>query len=175
MKTILKIFLYILTFIFALFLFLPKESLYNLLEQQLEKNKIIISNEKRDENVFGLDILDGDIYYENINVANVKKISLETFLLYSELKIDNIKLLKSLESMAPSPIDELILKHSFLTFNKIDISAKGLFGELIGNIDILNRVIKLELIASTNMKNSYSNILKNMKLIEGKYYYEYKF
>lgn len=175
MKTILKIFLYILTFIFALFLFLSKESLYNLLEQQLEKNKIIISNEKRDENVFGLDILDGDIYYENINVANVKKISLETFLLYSELKIDNIKLLKSLESMAPSPIDELILKHSFLTFNKIDISAKGLFGELIGNIDILNRVIKLELIASTNMKNSYSNILKNMKLIEGKYYYEYKF
>lgn len=175
MKTILKIFLYILTFIFALFLFLPKESLYNLLEQELEKNRIIISNEKRDENIFGLDVLDGDVYYENINIANVNKISLKTFLVYSELKINDIKLLKSLESIAPSPIEELTLKYSVLTFNKIDIEAKGLFGELIGNIDVINRVITLELTASTNMKNSYSKILKNMKLNEGKYYYEYKF
>lgn len=175
MKTILKIFLYILTFIFALFLFLPKESLYNLLEQELEKNRIIISNEKRDENIFGLDVLDGDVYYENINIANVNKISLKTFLVYSELKINDIKLLKSLESIAPSPIEELTLKYSVLTFNKIDIEAKGLFGELIGNIDVINRVITLELNASTNMKNSYSKILKNMKLNEGKYYYEYKF
>lgn len=175
MKTILKIFLYILTFIFALFLFLPKESLYNLLEQELEKNRIIISNEKRDENIFGLDVLDGDVYYENINIANVNKISLKTFLVYSELKINDIKLLKSLESIAPSPIEELTLKYSVLTFNKIDIEAKGLFGELIGNIDVINRVITLELTASINMKNSYSKILKNMKLNEGKYYYEYKF
>ena len=58
MKRILKIILYIFTFIFALFLFLPKESLYNLLEKQLEKNSIIISNEKRDEKLFGLDIFD---------------------------------------------------------------------------------------------------------------------
>ena len=36
MKRILKIILYIFTFIFALFLFLPKESLYNLLEKQFE-------------------------------------------------------------------------------------------------------------------------------------------
>ena len=175
MKTILKIFLYILTFIFALFLFLPKESLYNLWEQELEKNRIIISNEKRDENIFGLDVLDGDVYYENTNIANVNKISLKTFLVYSELKINDIKLLKSLESIAPSPIEELTLKYSVLTFNKIDIEAKGLFGELIGNIDVINRVITLELNASTNMKNSYSKILKNMKLNEGKYYYEYKF
>ncbi len=175
MKRILKIILYIFTFIFALFLFLPKESLYNLLEKQLEKNSIIISNEKRDEKLFGLDILNGDIYYENINVANVKKISLETFLIYSELKIDDVKLLKSLESLAPSPIDEIVVKHSLLSFNKIEINAKGLFGELIGNIDILKRVLTLELAASSNMKNSYSNILKNMKLNEGKYYYEYKF
>ena len=175
MKTILKIILYIFTFIFAIFLFLPKESLYNLLEKQLEKSSIIISNEKRDEKFFGLDILDGDIYYEKINVANVRKISLKTFLIYSELKIDDIKLLKSLKSLAPSPIDEIVIKYSLLTFNKIDINAKGLFGELIGNIDILNRVITLELAASTNMKNSYLNILKNMKLNEGKYYYEYKF
>ena len=62
-----------------------------------------------------------------------------------------------------------------MSFNKIDINAKGLFGELIGNIDILKRVLTLELAASSNMKNSYSNILKNMKLNEGKYYYEYKF
>lgn len=41
---------------------------------------------KEMKNFFGLDILDGDIYYEKINVANVRKISLKTFLIYSELK-----------------------------------------------------------------------------------------
>jgi hypothetical protein len=175
MKIIFKILLYILSFIVAIFLFLPKESLYNFAEKELEKNKIIISNEKRDEKLFGLDISNGDIYYENINIANMDKIAFKTFLVYSELKVKDIKLLKSLESMAPTPIDEVIIKHSLVKFNKIDISAIGSFGELVGEVDILTKVATLELTASSKMKNSYSKILKLMKLKEGKYYYEYKF
>lgn len=175
MKKLLKIIIYIFTFIFAIFLFLPKESIYHLIEQNLFKNKIIISNELVNENLFGLDISKGQIYYENINVASVDKIEIKSFLFYSKIKVNDIKLMDSLENMAPSPINEIEIKYSVLNFDKINITSDGLFGELKGFVDIVNRVVSLELTASNKMKDSYSKILKNMKLKEGKYYYEYKF
>lgn len=175
MKKFLKILIYIFTFIFAIFLFLPKESIYYLIEENLFKNKIVISNEFINENLFGLDISNGQIYYENINVASVDKIELKSFLFYSQIKVNNIKLMKSFENMVPSPIGEIEVNYSVLKFDKIDINSSGLFGELNGFVDIVNRVVSLELTASNIMKNSYSKILKNMKLKEGKYYYEYKF
>lgn len=175
MKKFLKILVYIFTFIFTIFLFLPKESIYYFVEQNLLKNKIIISNEIVNENLFGLDISNGQIYYENINVASVDKIEIQSFLFYSKIKVNDIKLMDSFENMAPSPIDEIEIKYSVLKFDKIEINSNGLFGELTGFVDIINRVVSLELIASNKMKDSYSKILKNMKLKEGKYYYEYKF
>lgn len=175
MKKFLKILIYVFTFIFAIFLFLPKESMYYLVEQNLLKNKIVISNELVNENLFGLDISNGQIYYENINIASVDKIEIQSFLFYSQIKVSDIKLMDSFETMAPSPINKIEIKYSVLKFDKISINSTGLFGELKGFVDIVNRVVSLELTASNKMKDSYSKILKNMKLKEGKYYYEYKF
>ena len=89
MKRILKIILYIFTFIFALFLFLPKEYLYNLLEKQLEKNSIIISNEKRDEKLFGLDIL--TIVYQNSDKTKIEEYINKKYKIISS-QVENIDL-----------------------------------------------------------------------------------
>lgn len=175
MKKFFKILLYIFTFVFVIFLFLPKESIYYLVEKNLLKNKIIVSDEIVNENLFGLNISKGQVYYENINIAVVDEVKIKSFLFYSQIKINNIKLMDSFESMLPSPIDEIEIKYSVLRFDKIDISSNGLFGELTGFIDILSRVVTFELTASNKMKDSYSKLLKNMKLKDGKYYYEYKF
>ena len=175
MKKILKIFLYIIVFVFAIFIFLPKESLYYFAEKSLLEKKVIISNEKIKENLFGLSISNADIYFENINISTVDKIEIKSYLFYSKIEINSIKLMDSFENMAPSPIDNIKIKYSILKFDKIEISSNGLFGELRGHVDILNRVILLELTASSKMKEKYSKILRNMKLKDGKYYYEYKF
>lgn len=175
MKTIFKFFIYLIVFLTALFLFLPKEPLYNLLENQLQKNKIIISDEQREEKLFGIDIKKGDIYYEGINIANVNKLSFTSYLFYTNIHVVDIRLLDSLKNIVPTPINELTIQHSVLEFDKILINANGTFGEAIGFVDLLNRKVEIELEASSKMKSSYSKFLQNMILREGKYIYEYKF
>lgn len=142
MKKILKLFLYLLTFMVFFILFLPKESFYNLLEKELEKSQIIVSNETRKEKLFSFSVLNADIFYQGINMAKV---------------------------------DDITFAHSIFDVNKINIKSSGTFGEVSGDINILKRVIKIELNASTLMKNSYSNFLRYMKFENERYIYEYKF
>lgn len=175
MKKLLKIFVYVIVFILSMIIFLPKESLYNLVEKQLEKEHLIISNEKRDENLLGLTINDANIYYQDIKIANVEKNSISTYLFYTNINIENIRLLDSLKTMIPSPISNINISHSIFEYDKLNIIGNGSFGDISGFVDIVNRVIFLELNASNKMKTSYSKILMNMKLKDGRYIYEYKF
>lgn len=175
MKTIFKFFIYLFIFMFALFLFLPKEPLYNLAEKELQKKQIIISDEIRDETIFNLDIKNADVYFEGINIANVTKTSFTSFLFYTKIKIKDIRLLDSFKTMVPTPISEVLLEHSVLDYDKIIINANGSFGVVVGFIDIFKGTMHLELDATPKMKSSYSKFLRNMRLKDGKYIYEYKF
>jgi hypothetical protein len=175
MKKILKLFLYLFVFIVFFIIFLPKESFYNLLEKELEKNQIIVSNETKKENPFSFSVLNADIFYQGINIAKVDDITFKTYLLQSKVTIKNINFLDTLSSFAPTPINEVVLEHSILDINKINIKSNGTFGELSGNIDILKREVKIELNASALMKSSYSKLLKYMKFENERYIYEYKF
>jgi hypothetical protein len=175
MKTVFKFFLYLLLFIIAFFVFLPKELLYNQIEKALEQNKIVVSNEIRDEKLFGLDIKNADIYFNGINMANVNKISFTSYLFYTNIDITDIRLLDSLKNMVPTPINKLKVEHSVLNLDKLSISSTGLFGSAKGFVDLKKREVQLEIDASSKMKNSYSQILRTMKLKDGKYIYDYKF
>ncbi|QKF68003.1 hypothetical protein AVENP_2499 [Arcobacter venerupis] len=175
MKKILKLFLYIFVFIVFFIIFLPKESFYNLLEKELEKNQIIISNEIKKEKPFSFSVMNADIFYQGSNISKVDDITFNTYLVQTKVTIKNINFLDSLSSFAPTPINEVIFEHSIFDFNKINIKSKGTFGELSGYIDILKREVKIELSASNMMKNSYNKLLQNMKLTNERYIYEYKF
>lgn len=175
MKKLLKVFVYIIIFILSIIVFLPKESIYNLVEKQLEKEHLIISNEKRDENFLGLTLSDANIYYQDINIANIEKKSISTYLFYTSINIENIRLLDSLKTMIPSPVSNINISHSIFEYDKLNIIGTGSFGDISGFVDIVNRVVFLELNASNKMKTSYSKILRNMKLKDGRYIYEYKF
>lgn len=175
MKSIFKLFIYFIVFILSVMIFLPKESIYNFVEKELVKKNIIISNEKRSEKYFSFKITDAKVYYEGIEVANIDRSTFSSYLFYTSIKAKNIRLLDSFESMFPTPITNIEIKHSILNYDKLDIKANGIFGELVGNIDIINRLVILELNASNKMKSSYSKILRNMKLKDGRYIYEYRF
>ncbi len=175
MKKILKLLLYIIVFFLFFIIFLPKESLYNLLEKQLEKNQIIVSNEIINEKLFSISLLDGNIFYQGINLAKIDDITFRTYLFQTKIDVENINFLDSLSSFAPSPINKVTLEHSILDFDKINIKSSGTFGELNGYIDIFKKEIRIELNASNVMKNSYNNLLLNMKFADERYIYEYKF
>lgn len=174
-KKISKIFIYIFLFTLAFMVFLPKESLYNLFENELEKKQVIISNELKKEGLFALDVSGANIYFEGINISNFNKLEISSYFYFTKIEVQNITILDSLSSFAPSPINNITLKHSILNLNKVFINSNGAFGELKGEFDIFTNTLKIELNASKEMKNSYSKLLRNMKFENERYVYEYKF
>lgn len=175
MKKIFKLFIYVVVFFTFFIIFLPKESFYYLLEKELQKQQVIISNEDKNEKLFSFDIKNADVYYQGINIGVIEKTNFTTYLLYTKINFDNVSFLDSLSSFAPTPIDNISMEHSILNINRIKIDAKGVFGELTGDLNIFARELKIELRASDKMKNSYSKLLKNMRFDNERYLYEYKF
>ena len=175
MKKIFKLFLYVFVFLAFFICFLPKESFYNLLEKELEKNQIIVSNEIKDDKAFSLIVSNADIFYQGINGAKIDEMRFETYLFYTNIRLKNLNILESLSSFVPTPIDEVVISHSIFNFYKIKIKSKGIFGELTGDINLFTKELKLELNASDKMKTSYSKLLRNMKFENERYFYEYKF
>ena len=175
MKKIFKLFLYVFVFLAFFICFLPKESFYNLLEKELEKNQIIVSNEIKDDKAFSFVVSNAEIFYQGINGAKIDEMRFQTYLFYTNVSLKNINILESLSSFIPTPIDEVVISHSIFNFYKIKIKSKGIFGELTGDINLFTKELKLELNASDKMKTSYSKLLKNMKFENERYFYEYKF
>ena len=175
MKKIFKLFLYVFVFLAFFICFLPKESFYNLLEKELEKNQIIVSNEIKDDKAFSFVVSNAEIFYQGINGAKIDEMRFETYLFYTNINLKNINILDSLSSFIPTPIDEVIINHSIFNFYKIKIKSTGIFGELTGDINLFTKELKLELNASDKMKTSYSKLLRNMKFENERYFYEYKF
>ena len=175
MKKLFKLLLYIVFFILITLILLPKNSIYNLFEQELSKQNIIISDEKREEKLLSLEIRDAKVFYQDIEASNIKNITFFSSLVYSKVEVNDVKLLQSLSSFFPPYIENIVFKHSVLDFKNIDISSSGDFGLLEGKVDLLNRSLVIKLEASNKMKKQYSRALKQMKLIEGKYIYEYRF
>ncbi len=175
MKFLLKIFIYILIFFISLFVFLPKEKIYNLAEKKLILQNIIISNEVRKEKTFSLDLNDIEIYYNEINTAIIKEAKINTYLFLSSIEITDIRVSNSFRNILPNKIRNLELKHSILDFKKINIFSKGDFGEFEAEFLIFENKIIGELKPSYVMRTKYKNLLKQFKLREGRYYYEYKF
>lgn len=175
MKFIFKIMILFLVFLISLFIFLPKEGFYNLIEKEISKQNIIISDETKNSKTFGINIKNSEVYYDRINTAFIKDIDISTYFFYTSLVIDTIRVSKSFENMLPSKIKMIKIEHSILAFDKIDIKADGEFGKFQGKILLLERRIIGELNPSKIMKSKYRNILKQFKLVEGKYKYEFKF
>ena len=175
MKKIFAIFIYFIVFLISLIAFLSKESMYNLAENELVKKDIVISNEIKEEKLFGIVISNANVYYQGINIGKFDNISLSSYLFFSRIDISNVSVLDSFALIIPNQIKDVSIEHSILAFNKIKINSNGTFGNLKGEFDIFTRSLRIQLIASDEMKNKYSKILKSMKLENGEYIYEYKF
>lgn len=125
MKKILKLFLYLFTFMVFFILFLPKESFYNLLEKELEKSQIIVSNETKKEKLFSFSVLNADIFYQGINMAKVDDITFE----HSILDVNKINI-KSSGTFGEVSGNINILKREI----KIELNASALMKNSYSNL-----------------------------------------
>ncbi len=85
-------------FLFFLLIFAPKQEIYYKIEKELQKNDIVISNEKFSDNLWGLSIKDADIFVKGIKVAKVKSLDLNIFFLYNKLSIEQITTDKAIQT-----------------------------------------------------------------------------
>ncbi len=118
----------------ALLISAPKHELYYKLEQELEKNGVVISDEKFTNTILGVKIENANIYVKGINVAHIKSIDLDIFFLFNSLTIDNVTTDKSIQNFVPKNINYAKAVFSILKPYKISIDANGSFGEITGGV-----------------------------------------
>ena len=154
--------------ILLLWVFAPKQELYYLLEKELKKSDIVISNETITDTWFGLKLSNADIYVKGIKMANTAKLQFNFFFFYNTLMIEDIKIDESLHNMAPKAINSLSASYSIVDPIKINLKGEGSFGIMNGAVTLLDRKINI-LFPVPKEINTFKKFLKKDKT-KGWYY-----
>lgn len=163
MVRVLKILAYILFFILAVVYFLPKSNLYYFAEQELQKQKIMISEETTVEQMFSLELQNAVLSYANIDVATISKSDIQLFVLYNTLTLHDVNLSSMAATFVPLKVDTLEAKYTILNPLTIYIHAKGAFGEADASLHIKDRNITILLKPSSLMQKQYVNSMRKLK------------
>jgi len=170
-KTILSLILSFYLFLLLVIAIAPKENIYFLLEQQLNKNKVIISEESFNDKLLSIDLNSLNIYYDDIFVSYCKNINIDMFLLYNSVKLETIKIDKRLKKLALFDIQSIQIVYSIFNPLNILIDANSDIGNFYGKISLFDRVIKVIYKPNKN-KSINKNIIKKFKKVNGEYIYE---
>jgi len=162
-KKLSKFFMYVLFFIFALIIFAPKASLYFLLEENLKKFDIVVSDESLEDKFFSLELTNLNVTVKGVESAHVEEADVTIFLLFNNIELQNIELSSLVDSFMPAKIDTI--KLSYTLFNPLVVKGEGNgeFGKTTMNLNLLSRELKLLLKPSKKMLHSYQNSLKMFK------------
>jgi len=172
-KKLLKFVAFLLFFIFALILFVPKESFYYLLEQKLEKFDFIISNEKLEDKTLSLNIENLDISAKGIEALTIKEADVLILGLYNSVELQNIQLSSLVESYLPAKIEKVDISYTILNPLVVQADGYGTFGDARVAVNILEKKARLVLKPSKIMLNKYRNSLRKFKKSKnGEYIYE---
>lgn len=167
---------YSLFFIFALLFFIPKISLYHYAEKEMQKQKLVFSNEEAIDKAFALSLHDIDLSYDSIESAKIQNVEIKLFVFFNHIRIENIELSDVAASFLPLKIHKLDIKYTLLNPLEILASSKGEFGEASARVNILDRNASVILIPSELMKKKYTKTLRTLKKnTEGSYEYAKNF
>ena len=127
----------------SLILFAPKQELYYLLEHQLQKEGIILSQERIQETALGLEIENAIVSVQGIEVGEVKRIRFWTLLLYSQVDLVGFESSPGIRKMADINLERAKLRHAVWHPLTLSLEAEGNFGVVDGEIDLSRRTLRL--------------------------------
>ena len=163
---------YLISFILFIELTLPKQNLYYKIEEILQKYDIIIDKEEFNNKFFGFELHNLNIYYKGIKSVNIKEIKSK----YYFISLKDIRLDDTLKDMIPQNIKTIIFKIDYKKPYIITIYSFGDFGKIDGQINVLDRKIKIFLQTTKTIQKRYKKLLLGkFKYHQGKYIYEYQF
>jgi len=145
----------IISFFIGIIIFMPKENLFFTLQKELKKENIYI-NTTTSSNLFNLHLKDSSIFVNGINIAKIKNTDILPLIFFNQINIKNIKI-----DFNKLNINNLTLTYSILNPLYINIKGKSDFANIIGDIDLKNRKIKIYLLNLTN--NTIKSFLRKDK------------
>lgn len=176
MVKIVQVLGYVLFFFIALMFFVPKISAYYYVEKELQKYKVIISNEKVTDHGLSLGLDDINVAYDSMKSANIEKANIKLFVLYNILEIENIQFSTIASSLIPLEVNRIEVIYTVFNPLNITLKSNGEFGEVIAKFSILDNKIDAELFPSETMKQKYMQTLRRFKKDQnGSYKYEKTF
>lgn len=171
MRMVKKIFIALFVSWLVVLVLMPKQELYYKLEEELAKNDIKINEQNIEEGLFSLTIKEATVYVKGIKLASIEKIHFFTLLFYNKIELQSLLLDDSLKTMAPVRTDTALLSQMIVSPANIKVDAKGLFGAIVGNIDLSKRNLHLDF----NESKEIEMIKSKLKQDEKGWYYETSF
>ncbi|MDQ1244303.1 MAG: hypothetical protein QG565_643 [Campylobacterota bacterium] len=173
MKKIAFILLNIFVFTAITLYLLPKENLYYLLEQNLEKEGVVFNNEKFKDKGLRFEVRDSVLFYKGIESANIGKTRFDFFLLYNTVVFKGVIVSNIAQNFMPLYVNRVDFSYTIFDPLSIRGRARGEFGEADIFLHLTQKKIKVILSPSEMMLQKYKNSLKKFKKSEdGEYVYE---
>lgn len=171
-KKIILFFAYVSFFILALIYFTPKVNFYYFLEKELKPFDVVISNETLVDNRFSLNIDNAVVNLKSIQSAKIESTNIKILGLFNSINVKNIELSSAVKSFVPQKIDSLSIDFNILNPLHITGLAVGGFGNATLDVNLIDRKVDINLVASDLMKKNYKSTLRNLKKSEnGEYVY----
>lgn len=170
MKRVVKWIGYFVLFLLFVAIFLPKKELYYQIEHLLQKDQIVISNEKLGDRLLWLDVKDGDLYIKDIFVG-----SFEKMVLYPDIFINGVYLRgfhtnRSISLFPKITIEKLDLFYTPFYPIKVFINGKTSFGKVSGWVNIQTKQGEIDIFGEPKELKKF---VKLTKVKEGHYRYAF--
>jgi len=146
-----------------LWLFAPKVELYYLLEKNLKKEGIIISNESLQDTWFGLTIKNADIYVKGANMVHINELKLNIFFFYNTLHINTLTTDAIVQNVAPKKIENIRVTYSVLKPLKATLNGMGSFGTIEGQVEFIKKHIQVLFPVAKDIKVFKKFLVKDAK------------
>ncbi|NPA51184.1 MAG: hypothetical protein GXO02_06110 [Epsilonproteobacteria bacterium] len=171
MQLVKYIFTFLIAFLIGFVIFAPKEKLYYLLEDRLQKEGFIIAKEEIVTTPTTILIKHPKLYYQGANIATALDIKLQTLLFYNKLTLEGFEPQSILKDQFPIEIKDATALYTILNPLKVIIKAKGNFGEIEGYYNIKEKLIHLDITKPKDLAPIKPLLKKGKK----GWYYEQRF
>ncbi len=170
MKRLGKLLVGIVVFLLLFLIFLPKKALWYEAEHLLKPQEVVLSGEQVRDTGLGLTLEGGTLYYGDLGIARLERITVTPWLFYNRIEVSAFRLTPGMKSFLPVAIDGATLSYSVLDPMHIVLNASGEFGTLSGTVGLGDRKIDMLLTPSQKLRGLHPFWLKEFKSEKGGLY-----
>lgn len=168
-----KFIIFLLIFFIAIIALMPKENLYYTLKNILKSERIVITEERLNDNFISLKGDGISIFYDGIESVQAENFSVTAWGVYNKIDALGVGASKDLKSMFGFSADEIEITYALWNYEEAVIVASGDFGSIDGTFELSSQTLKLLLEPSSAFEKS-PLIRQYFKKSEEGYTYESK-